>query len=65
MYNEIINKGYDYIKVIEDISNGDEPSLLFKVLDAIRLEPNFHLGLRMAEDNSFVTSPGSIVMKET
>lgn len=53
MYNEIINKGYDYIKVIEDISNGAEQSLLFKVLDAISLEPNFHLGLRLAEDNSF------------
>ena len=52
MYNEIIKKGYDYIKVIEDISNGAEPSLLFKVLDAISLEPNFHLGLRLAEEKA-------------
>lgn len=53
MYNEIIKKGYDYIEVIKDISNGDELSLFFKVLDAIRLEQNFHLGLRLAEDDNF------------
>ena len=53
MYNEIIKKGYDYIEVIKDISNGADPSLLFKVLDAISLEPNFHLGLRLAEEKGF------------
>lgn len=53
MKEYFINSGYIFIKTIEAIKIGEPLSLLFNVLDAIKLENNYHLGLRLAKSDCY------------